>query len=157
MIEPARLSCLTLLSCLGGSLLACSDPADPEPSAAFWPVDFENRWPEVRDCRLSPAEHDGYNIRVFAEPASESAYVEGNYPFLPGAQLVKGEYLDEDCTELERVSGMLKLESGEAPEHHDWLWQRADPAGHVLTQTPAKSCAGCHENCSSRDYTCTDP
>ena len=68
-----------------------------------------------------------------------------------------GEYSDEECTELERVSGMLKLESGEAPELHDWLWQRADPAGRLLTETPAKSCAGCHDSCSSRDYTCTDP
>ena len=157
MIEPARLCCVALLSCLAGSVFACSDPTDPEPERASWPVDFEDRWPEVRGCRLSPAEHDGYSIRVFADPASESAYVDGNYPFLPGAQLVKGEYLDEDCTELERVSGMLKLESGEAPELHDWLWQRANPSGHLLTQTPAKSCAGCHADCSNRDFTCTDP
>jgi len=148
---------IALLSWLGGSLLACSDPTDAEPNAAFWPLDFETRWPEVRDCRLSPAEHDGYSIRVFADPASERAYVDGEYPFAPGAQLVKAEYSDEGCTELARVSGMLKLESGEAPELRDWLWQRADPRGKLSDATPASRCAGCHDGCSSHDYTCTDP
>lgn len=152
----ALLGRITLLSCLGGSLLACSDPTDPEPKA-FWPLDFETQWREVRDCRLSPAEHDGYSIRVFADPASERAYVDGEYPFAPGAQLVKAEYTDEGCTELARVSGMLRLESGEAPELHDWLWQRADPQGKLSDATPAASCAGCHASCSHHDYTCTDP
>lgn len=138
-------------------MLACGDPADPEAATAFWPLDFESRWPEVRDCRLSPAEHDGYSVRVFTDPASEPAYVDGEYPFAPGAQIVKGEYADEACTELERVSGMQKLESGAAPELHDWLWQRAAPGGKLSNEKPARSCAGCHEQCSSRDYTCTDP
>lgn len=154
MIETWRVA---VLCYLGGALLACSAPGEPESTRAFWPLDFETRWPEVRDCRLSPAEHDGYSIRVFADPASAGAYVDGEYPFVPGTRLVKGEYSDEACTELERVSGMLKLESGEAPDRHDWRWQRADAQGRVSRDKPEVSCAGCHRTCSTRDYTCTDP
>ena len=157
MIETSRLCRVAVVSCLGGSLLACSDPTEPEPAKAFWPLDFESRWPEVRDCRSSPAEHDGYYVRVFADPESEQAYVEGEYPFAPGAEFVKGEYADEACTELERVSGMQKLESGADRDLHDWLWQRADPDGRLSNETAARRCAGCHDACSSHDYTCTDP
>ena len=138
--------------------VACSDP-EPKPSSdvAFWPLDFETSYSMVRDCRLSPAEHDGYYIQVFADPASAAAYTDGTYPFEPGAKFVKGEYSDETCSQLERASGMRKLTGGSDAELGDWQWQRADPDGHLLTLTPARSCAGCHKDCQTRDYTCTDP
>ena len=140
-----------------GSSLGCGDDSEGTSESAFWPLDFETSWPEVRDCRLSPAEHDGYNIRVFASPDAERAYLDGDYPFVEGVQLVKGEYSDEACTELERVSGMLKLEAGSEPELGDWKWQRADASGRLLTRTPARSCAGCHDACRNSDYACTEP
>jgi len=137
---------------------ACSDPdPEPAPKLAFWPLDFETSYAKVRDCRLSPAEHDGYYIQVFANSAAEQAYVEGLYPFAPGSELVKGEYEDDACAVLARTSGMQKLEPGSDPELADWQWQRADRQGHLKTETPARSCAGCHEACESSDYTCTEP
>jgi hypothetical protein len=137
---------------------ACSDDDPVESSTkAFWPLDFEAEFAEVRDCRLSPAEHDGYYIRVFASPSAETAYLLGRAPLDPGTQLVKGEYDDEDCSVLKRASGMLKLEPGTDPDRGDWIWQRADANGDIDTSTPARSCAGCHAACERRDYACTDP
>ena len=138
--------------------MGCSDPTPEAPAEhAFWPLDFEQRYTLVRDCRLSPAEHDGYYIQVFADPTASDAYLAGDYPFLAETELVKGEYEDDACSVLRRVSGMRKLDAGAAPELGDWQWQRANPSGQLLLETAARSCAGCHEACESRDYACTDP
>jgi hypothetical protein len=147
-------------------LAACADDAEtepdepePEPSAAeaIYPANFESDFVEVRDCRLSPAEHDGYYIRVLAPEDIAPAYVAGEYPFPEGALLVKAEYDDEECSTLARVSAMLKLAEGDALDLFDWQWQRTDQDGEVLTETPARSCAGCHATCEASDYACTEP
>jgi hypothetical protein len=136
----------------------CGDPGKlGETAQAFWPLDFEAEYAEVRDCRLSPAAHDGFYIRVFANAEAEEAYLNGEYPFAPGAQLVKGEYDDDECSALERASGMLKREPGSDPELGDWRWQRAKASGELMATPAPRSCAGCHESCESRDYACTDP
>jgi hypothetical protein len=70
---------------------------------------------------------------------------------------VKGEYDDDECMALERASGMLKLEPGDDPDLGDWRWQRADDNGNLMTTAAPRSCAGCHQDCESRDYACTDP
>ncbi len=141
-----------------GVTSACSDDPPTEPSKkGFWPLDFETELVEVRDCRLSPAEHDGFYIRVFANQEAEMAYLEGQAPLDPGTQLVKGEYDDEDCRVLKRASGMLKLDPNSDPELGDWLWQRADASGNLDSSARARSCAGCHAACEHRDYACTDP
>jgi hypothetical protein len=124
---------------------------------AVWPEDFESAWPEVRDCRLSPAAHDGHSIRVFASPESGQAYLEGDYPFATGTVLVKGEYDDPDCTELIRVSAMERLGDGEDPERGDWRWLRTDPQGRALEGVEVRSCAGCHAACAGSDRACTEP
>ncbi len=147
---------LAALVCLGG-LAACATDDPPVKVEPIWPSDFETAWPEVRDCRLSPAEHDGFYIRVFANPEAADAYVKGFYPFAEGTLLVKGEYDEEACATLKRVSAMRKLAKGAAPALGDWQWQRTDAAGQVLDKMPAKSCAGCHKPCAAHDYACTDP
>lgn len=138
-------------------LAACSgEPETEETTVAFWPQTVETSWIEVRDCRLSPAEHDGYHIRVVAPEQDAHGYLEAEYPFQEGASFVKLEYSDESCTELARISGMKKLAPGEAPEYLDWHWVRTDPSGRSLG-VRERSCAGCHRACDQRDYTCTDP
>ena len=130
-------------------------PVDAEP--ALWAADFETAMAPVRGCRLSPAEHDGFYIRVFANSGSAQAYVDGTYPFVEGTLLVKGEYEDADCTDLRRVSAMLKLADGAAPELGDWRWQRRAMPGQTTAAMAAKSCAGCHKACVASDYACTEP
>jgi hypothetical protein len=137
---------------------ACSNGGDDSPAPeAIFPADFAERFPEVRDCRLSPAEHDGFYIRVYASPDAAEAYTSGDYPFEPGVLLVKGEYDDDACTDLRRVSAMERLPDGEAPDLGDWRWQRTDADGQVLGDTPARSCAGCHSACDATDRACTEP
>jgi hypothetical protein len=136
---------------------AACDSDGPAPAAPIWPADFEVTFSEVRDCRLSPAAHDGLRVRVLANPEAASAYRDGVYPFAEGTLLVKGEYDDDACQTLVRVSAMRKLAAGAAPDLGDWEWQRTDAAGRLITQTPARSCAGCHAACDARDRACTDP
>lgn len=145
---------LTLVVVLGSGAIGSGgcDPVEP-----FWAEDFERAMPEVRDCRLSPAEHDGFYIRVFANPEARTAYVDGVYPFAEGTLLVKGEYEDDACTTLARVSSMRKLAAGADPDLGDWAWQRTDTRGRVLDDTAVRSCAGCHAACDARDRACTDP
>lgn len=141
------------------SPLACAgdgEPPSPKDEAIF-PADFATRFELVRDCRLSPAEHDGFYIRVFASPDAAEAYTSGSYPFEPGTLLVKGEYDDAQCRRLRRVSAMLRLEDGEAPSLGNWRWQRTDPDRRVLDDTDARSCAGCHAACEAMDRACTEP
>jgi hypothetical protein len=94
---------------------------------------------------------------VYASPEAAEAYTEGDYPFEPGTLLVKGEYDDEQCEELRRVSAMERLDDGEAPDLGDWRWQRTDADGKVASDTPARSCAGCHNGCEATDRACTEP
>lgn len=141
--------CATLLLVVG-----CGD--EPAPPAPIYPGDFEDTFEEVRDCRLSPAEHDGFYVRVFADPDAAQDYLDEVAPLAEGTLLVKGEYDDDQCATLARVSAMLKLDAGEAPDLGDWRWQRTDAEGNVV-DTPERSCAGCHEACESRDYACTEP
>ena len=153
-----RLLALGLAAAIAGGCAAEAPeapPADVEP--ALWAADFETAMVPVRDCRLSPAEHDGFYIRVFANSSSAKAYVVGTYPFVEGTLLVKGEYEDADCTDLRRVSAMVKLTKGAAPGLGDWRWQRRAVPGQTTAEMPAKSCAGCHKACVATDYACTEP
>lgn len=157
--RPRSRGIVTVASALAWTLSACADETSPGESTEvpLWPEDFASTWPEVRDCRLSPAEHDGFYIRVFARPDAEAAYRGGVFPFAEGAVIAKAEYEDADCTTLSRVSAMRKLPVGADPELGDWQWQRTTGSGLVLTDTTARSCAGCHSACSTTDFTCTEP
>jgi hypothetical protein len=150
---PVRSLLVGLVLCL-----ACAGPEEtaPKPERIF-ALDFRSSMELVRDCRLSPAEHDGFYIEVYASRRGAADYTEGRYPFEPGTLLVKGEYDDENCEELRRVSAMERLPTGDDPELHDWHWQRTDREGVVQEDTPARSCAGCHAACEATDFACTEP
>lgn len=139
----------------GGTSCGENDSTENEPP--LWPADFDTLWPEVRDCRLSPAAHDGFYIRVFADPDAEVAYVDGTYPFAEGTRIVKAGYDDEQCIKMLHVWTMEKLAAGADPELNDWRWQRTDAEGKVSSVTPARSCAGCHDACAANDFTCAEP
>lgn len=140
------------------ALAGCSsnEPA-PEAEAPFFPEDFRERLTQVRDCRESPAEHDGFFVNVYASRSAARAYTDGVYPFEEGTLLVKGEYDDPDCSELARVSAMRRLPDGSDSSLGDWEWQRTSADFEVLHDTPQKSCAGCHRACEASDFACTDP
>lgn len=137
----------------------CGGDDDPGPPVEpfFDVATVKTAWPEVRDCRLS-IEHDAVNITVYTDPASESAYVDGVYPFAEGTIIVKAEHDDSACTELLGFTAMRKLAPGAAPEVGDWEWQRMDAEGNVYESGSIMRCAVCHQSCAEQsDYACTNP
>ena len=142
----------TILALAG---VGCS--ADPAPPPSIVPADFETKLVEVRNCRLSPAEHDGYYVRVFADAIAEKPYLANAAEMPVDALVVKGEYDDAACSKLVRIAAMRKLAKGADPTLHDWQWQRSSAQRVVDESAAERSCAGCHASCKARDYLCTDP
>ena len=107
---------------------------------------------EVRDCRRSP-DHDLAYIRVLASPDAADAYTARTTSFPEGAIVLKEEHADPDCTDLVRVSAMLR-------EEGDWRWQQVDADGTVL-EIERERCAGCHAACGvppgGHEGTCAEP
>ena len=155
--RPAKTASKWALACAAAASLLAACGTDVEPIAAIWQPDFETALVEVRNCRLSPAEHDGFSVRVFANPLAKQPYLDNDALLPEGALLVKGEYDDANCTVLARVSAMRKGAVGSDAALGDWRWQRGTPAGTVEAAANVQSCAGCHSGCKARDYACTDP
>ena len=133
------------------SLAACSDepgPAQPEP---IFPSDFETTFQETRSCRFSH-DHELRSIRVFADAAAAEPYTTWSKPYPARATIVKIEYEDDQCTEVQGYSAMQKLEPGADPVNGDWLWQKLDAKRVVSSAEDIPSrCLDCHE------YHCRPP
>jgi hypothetical protein len=144
-----------------GSLVlgGCEDAPAPAP---LFPADYADSYRLVRDCRNS-IEHDMVSIEVFVDPAAETAYVDGVYPFAPGTTLVKREWRDAACSQPSGYTAMRRLDDGADPERGDWAWQRLDPDFAVIQsdeidREDIDRCVACHQACSEgRDLACTDP
>ena len=137
------------------SFIACGDEPEPPGPQPLFPEGFETTYSAVRDCRFS-IEHDGVTIIVYASPDAAEAYTNGQYPFAPGATIVKKEHRDGSCTELSGYTVMKKTGNGSTAA--DWSWQRVGADRKVDTEEPAQRCISCHAGCTEgRDQTCTDP
>lgn len=131
--------------------MACpSDPVDQPADGARFPSDFEERWVEAKDCRLSH-EHELRHVRVLASPRALEPYeqLSSKFPFQPGDTLLKVEYDDADCTELLGYTVMFREEPGYAPENYDWRWQRVAPDRSLILDGPdggdIETCITCHQ------------
>lgn len=148
-----------LLSCVVG-LPACSSDDEPTPppmeEEPFFPADFKDTFPLVRDCRLSIA-HDLFSIRVYVNPEAADAYNNGVYPFEEGTVCVKTLANEGDCSDLAGYASMRKGPPGSAPESGDWEWQSLDADRKILASGALTECIDCHTSCTEgRDYTCTN-
>jgi hypothetical protein len=143
-----------------GAMACRHETAAPEPVAGlepFFPLNFIQSYNLVRDCRFS-IEHDGHNIIVYASPEAADAYINGVYPFQPGAVVVKVLYNDPNCAQLAGYVAMRKGQAGTAPQSGDWEWQSVGVDGKVQSSGQLVSCISCHTGCTNgRDFTCTDP
>lgn len=145
----------TYLTLLCSSLVGCavsSDPGAVDPIR--FPVDFEDRYLESKDCRLSH-EHELRYIRVLVSPRAITAYetLAESEPFEPGDVLLKTEYDDAACTQLLGYTVLYREASGYAPERFDWRWQRVDAERRLLLDGPGggaiETCVTCHQvHCS---------
>jgi hypothetical protein len=127
-------------------LFSCSEPkTEPPAPAPIFPADFQSSWQEARSCRFSH-DHELRSIRVFADSAAFEPYTLWSAPYPVGATIVKIEYEDDECTEVQGLSAMQKLAKGADPELGDWIWQKLDAKRKVIVaeDVPAR-CIDCHE------------
>jgi hypothetical protein len=137
-----------------GMLSGCEDEPAPAP---LFPEDYAETYRLVRNCRSS-IDHDLVYIEVLVNPAAESAYVDGVYPFAPGTTLVKREHADAACSQRVGFTAMRRLEAGASPDGADWEWQELDAERNVIETGALPQCVGCHQSCTEgRDLACTDP
>ena len=141
---------------------ACSsdDPEAEKPALLFPLSDYAASYQLVRDCRKS-IDHDLTSVRVLASPQAAGPYTLRNENFPVGAILVKEQYADDACTELDGFSVMKREPTGYAPGAGDWHWQRVTKNGSVELDGKLPSCAGCHKSCGvppdGHDFTCAVP
>jgi len=135
--------------------------ASPPAEKVVFPRDFEQRYVEMRDCRLSH-EHELRYIRVLVDERAREPYaaLSEDAPYPVGATLVKPEYDDEDCSVVLGYTALQKLEPGASPDTGDWLWQKLTPEHELLHDEVPERCIGCHEqHCAppyGYDLTCAE-
>ena len=114
---------------------------------AIYPIDFEQTYLEMRDCRHSH-EHELRYIRVFASPSAQKSYgaLSASEPYPVGAQIVKIEYDDSECAQPVGFTAMEKLSVGANPDGSDWFWQSVDADGQVRSEGAPPRCVQCHEH-----------
>jgi hypothetical protein len=142
------------LSCASVLALGCDGGGE----APVFPQDYASTYQEVRDCRRSP-DHDLNYIRVLASPEAVTPYQGRTLPFPVGAVVLKEEYADSTCDDLDRFTVMRKEEAGYAPDSGDWSWQRVSRDFKVETIEELR-CIGCHTLCApldGYDFTCAVP
>ncbi len=147
---------LLLAATLGASSFAASCGGGGEP---FFPEDYETSFVAVSGC-VTSIDHDFNNVRIWADPAAETAYCAGD-PLPVGTVIVKEEFDDDACTELVGWTAMRKEEAGFNPDANDWNWQRLNARGRVREDGAIDACIDCHgfasaTSCPSADYTCLD-
>lgn len=141
-----------------GVAAGCSGKEPPAPSPgsdAWFPSNFRTSYERVRECRLS-IEHDLLHIVIYADPDNSERYLNEDYPFDPGAVVVKEEFADEECSERSGFTVMRKADPGEHEDTLGWQWQRLD-ANRALISANVAQCTACHADCEARDYTCALP
>jgi hypothetical protein len=127
----------------------CAQVDSPTPEKVL-PADYKMTFVQVRDCRSS-VEHDLAYVVVRARPEVVSVYNSGPYPFAAGTLLVKEQYADARCAQLSGYTVMRKEAGG------SWAWYRLDRIGTPIEQGKVPRCIACHETCTARDQTCSEP
>jgi hypothetical protein len=127
---------VALFVALGGVTVLGCPPSDTPPA---FPADYASQYVEVRDCRRSP-EHDLAFIRVLASPDAAAIYEARSGTFPEGAVILKEEFADPGCTDLDGFAVMRREGSG-------WRWQSVTPERRVLEDGALPRCAGCHATC----------
>lgn len=145
----------------GVSIDGAPPDAAPEP---LFPADYAETYTPVRDCRSSSS-HDFHLIKIWADEAAASPYLDRDAPFPVGSIVLKEEYDigDLDCTgDIVQWTVMQRLEEGAGPPLQlDWFWQKVDENRVVVSQNDAR-CFGCHDDCDgnpvdSYENTCAVP
>ena len=130
---------------IGGVSLGGCPPSDTPPA---FPSDYASSYVEVRNCRRSP-DHDLAYIRVLTSPEAAETYRTQTGTFAEGSVVLKEEFADPGCTDLDSFSVMVR-------EAGAWRWQTVSSDRHVLEDGALPRCIGCHSTCDPQfELTCT--
>jgi hypothetical protein len=141
------------------------------PACASWddkvafPENFRSSYKKLHDCKKS-AHPSGQHVVTWMSPdglatwakvADAPAGSTDEVVVPEGMVLVKVQYDDAKCEDLESFTVMRKLAPGAAPAAGDWLWQQVDADGECLNCDNGSGCAGCHAPCGPANRICTQP
>jgi hypothetical protein len=139
-----RLSACVLAAAAGAM---CAQVDLPDGDKSVLPSDYKATWVEVRDCESS-IEHAPFYVRVRTAPDLADVYRSGPYPFPTGALIVKEQYRDARCVQLDGYTAMKRQGDG-------WRWYSLDMNGRVRDPGNVARCQSCHADCGKgRDGTC---
>jgi len=131
-----------LLSLIAVGLVGCEVEIDPN---AFFPQDYETSMTKVGGCRTSQTHSDPYYTFHVSASGVEAFNAGMDVPV--GTVLLKAQYKDAECADLDRWTVMKKREVGFDPDNYDWEWQSVDGEGQVAEQGKLSYCKSCHKPC----------
>jgi hypothetical protein len=150
-----RSTLVAALLCCSLGFVGCEDEDDTPVS--LLPLSYPSGFTEVRDCRFS-VEHSAVNIRILADAPGTAVFADESYPFPTGTLVVKEEYRDMACTELQGYTLMERRAEGDDEAVDGWAWQRLDASARWTGPEDVQACTGCHRHCTmGRDGVCADP
>lgn len=132
---------------LSSALLGCG----PEP---LFPEGYAASYVETYPCSRS-ADHALSFVRILVSPEAADTFRTATGTFAPGAVVLKEEYADEACTELEGWSVMRREPAGTAADGLGWAWQGLDAEKREKPGGVA-SCIACHRACDAFEGTCLE-
>lgn len=133
---------LPFLSILLFGIAGCEVEIDPN---AFFPQDYATSLTQLGECRES-ATHSNPFFLLYITATSKDAFNAG-MPVPEGTVIVKAQYDDGECTDLNRWTAMKKREAGFEPMFYDWEWQNVDEKGAIAETGKLSYCKSCHSPC----------
>jgi hypothetical protein len=134
---------------------ACFQDSTPQHST-FLPLDYQNTFQTVRDCRMV-AEHENSYEKVLANPLASDSYTTATYPLPVGSVVVGEEHSDPSCGSLKGYYLMAKEKPGYDSAAADWHWQKLDVNQRIGQDGKLQTCSSCHAKCATSDYLCSPP
>ena len=156
------------MTCLLGA--GCGEGAGA--TEAAFAADYQTTWLQTLACTPNSA-HSGATIQIYLNDVAQEVWEDwaerlraggvaaGNpVEFTEGSVLVKAQYNDPNCTDLEQWTMMTKLASGADSTQGDWRWELVAPTanggpGRALAGN--STCFGCHTPYQNQDFVGSSP
>jgi hypothetical protein len=114
----------------------------------YFPENYRQTYTQVTPCRVSE-EHSSPYYLMHVNKEAVDMFKKSGQPYAPGTVMVKGQFDDKECNNLQRWTVMRRHKTG-------WHWQNVKKNGKIAEQGKVAYCMDCHENCDN-DLVCTKP
>ena len=132
-----------------------------------FPADYQTTWLETLACTPNSA-HSGATIQIYLNDVAQEVWEDWTerlsaagggavnpVEFSEGSVLVKTQYSDPNCADLEQWTMMTKLAPGADSANGDWRWELVAPTangdpGRALAGS--STCFGCHTPYQNQDF-----